>query len=92
MVGLIFKIGLFFAIVIAILLFVLNITNVWNPGTISVTAPDVAPCHRWIETYHKGRDPQIVQVRWIMTMKDYGWGCYIEFGDFDVETVSPMPK
>ncbi len=93
MVGLIFKLGFFFLGIIFAILVVLNMTNVWNPGTVSVTAPDVAPCHRYIETYYKDKStPELVQVRWIMTMQNYGWGCYIEFGDFDVITVSPMPK
>ena len=93
MVGLIFKIGMFFVGLIAIGLVILNMTNVWNPGTIAITAPDVEACHRYIQTHYKEKaTPELVQVRWIMTMQNYGWGCYIEFGDFDVVTISPMPK
>ena len=92
MIGLIAKIGGFFVALIAVALIVLNITNVWNPGTLSWSAPDVAPCHRWVEANRPGRDPQLVQVRWVWTGQNYGWGCYVEFGDFEVETVTPMPK
>ena len=35
MVGLIFKIGAFFAVIIFGILVLLNITNVWDPGTVS---------------------------------------------------------
>jgi hypothetical protein len=92
MVGLIVKILGFFASLIVVGLLILNITNVWNPGTLSFTAPDVEPCKRWLEQHHPNRSVELTEVRFIFTAKDYGWGCYFEFGDFDVETVSPMPK
>lgn len=92
MVGLIFKILGFFAGLILIGLVILNVTNTWNPGTLSVTAPDKEPCERYAAAYFPKRDIQLLQVRWVMTMKDYGWGCYYEFGNFEVITVTPMPR
>lgn len=92
MIGLIFKVFAFFGILIAAALIALNITNVWNPGTISLTTPDVEPCRRWLEANHRGRTTELVQVRWIWTTQNYGWGCYVEFSDFDVITVTPMPE
>lgn len=92
MVGLIFKIGAFFAVIIFGILIVLNVTNAWDPGTVSLTAPDKEPCERYAATYFKGREIQLLQVRWVMTAENYGWGCYYEFGNFDVRTVTPMPK
>lgn len=92
MLGLIFKIFGFIAGMIAVALIALNATNVWNPGTLSLTAPSEEPCHRYAQVNHPNKPTQLVQVRWIMTAQNYGWGCYFEFGDFDVMTVTPMPK
>ncbi len=92
MVGLLAKILGFFAAVILVILLILNVTNVWDPGTLSVTAPDQAPCERYAAVHHKDRRIELLQVRWVMTAENYGWGCYFEFGDFDVQTVTPMPE
>lgn len=92
MVGLIFKILGFFAGLILITLLILNITNAWNPGTLSVTAPSREPCERYAAANFPEREIQLMEVRFIWTAKDYGWGCYYEFGNFDVQTVTPMPK
>jgi hypothetical protein len=92
MVGLIVKILGFFAGLIVIALLILNITNLWNPGTLSITAPDKEPCVRYAATHHKDRTIELLVVRFVFTEQNYGWGCYFEFGDFDVETVTPMPK
>lgn len=91
MVGLIAKIGGFFAVLIFGTLILLNVTNVWNPGTVSLTAPDREPCERYAVQHFKGRKIQLTQVRWVFTAQDYGWGCYFEFGNFEVRTVTPMP-
>lgn len=92
MIGLILKVFLTIGVLIAGALLALNVTNVWDPGTLSVTAPSVDRCHRWLAANHPNRPTELVQVRWVWTAKDYGWGCYIEFGDFDVLTVTPMPE
>ncbi len=92
MIGLIFKVFLAIAVLIGGALLALNITNVWDPGTLSLTAPSVDACQRWVTANHPDRPTELVEVRWIWTAENYGWGCYFEFGDFDVLTVSPMPK
>ena len=92
MIGLIFKILGFFAALIVGALIVLNITNVWNPGTLSLTAPDREACARYAAATFPKREIQLMEVRWIVTAQNYGWGCYYEFGNFDVRTVTPMPK
>jgi hypothetical protein len=92
LIGLIAKIGLFFAAIIVALLVVLNMTNVWNPGTLRWTAPSVEPCRRYVAATFPRSEPQIVEVRWIWSAKNYGWGCHFEFGNLDVRTVSPMPE
>jgi hypothetical protein len=92
MIGLIFKIGAFFAALILGILLLLNITNAWNPGTLSLTAPDRAICQRYALANFPKREIQLMEVRWIATAENYGWGCYYEFGNFDVMTVTPMPE
>lgn len=92
MVGLIFKILGFFAAIIVGILLILNITNVWNPGTLSLTPPDRSACERYATTNFPKRNIQLMEVRFIFTAENYGWGCYYEFGNFDVRTVSPMPE
>ena len=92
MIGLILKVFVVIGVLITGTLLALNVANVWNPGTLAITAPDVDACHRWLAANHPNRQTELVQVRWVWTAKDYGWGCHIEFGDFDVLTVSPMPR
>jgi hypothetical protein len=92
MVGLIFKLLGFFAVIIFGALLILNITNVWDPGTLSVTAPDRSACETYAMTNFPDREIQLMEVRFIFTAENYGWGCYYEFGNFEVETVSPMPR
>jgi hypothetical protein len=92
MIGLILKIFFAIGVLIAGTLVALNVTNVWDPGTLSLTAPDDQACHRWLASNHPNRTTELVQVRWIWTAQNYGWGCYIEFGNFDVLTVTPMPR
>lgn len=92
MIGLIVKIFTMFGAVILAVLIVLNVTNVWDPGTISLTAPDQAPCDRYAAATWPNRSPREIDVRWIVTAENYGWGCYFEFGDLVVETVTPMPE
>jgi hypothetical protein len=91
-IGLLFKVFAFFAILIGGALVALNATNVWNPGTLSWSAPDRSICERYAAVNHKDRDIQLLEVRWVVTSQNYGWGCYFEFGDFEVETVTPMPE
>jgi hypothetical protein len=90
--GLIFKIGVFFAILIGGALIALNALNIWNPGTLSWTAPDRGICERYAVANFPDREIQLLEVRWVITAQNYGWGCYYEFGDFEVETVTPMPE
>jgi hypothetical protein len=92
MVGLILKLIAFFAAVVLIALVALNATNVWNPGTLSLSAPDKGACERYAQATFPKREIQLLEVRWIVTAQNYGWGCYFEFGDFDVLTVTPMPE
>lgn len=95
MIGLIIKILGFVVGVIAAILLVLNITNVWNPGTLSFTPPSNATCVQYAKNYLEKQHgtPTVVDVRWIMTQQNYGWGCYYEFGDISNQmTVTPIPK
>ncbi|MEX0875007.1 MAG: hypothetical protein WD646_06970 [Actinomycetota bacterium] len=92
MVGLILKVFFFISVLVVGTLVALNATNVWNPGTLRLTAPSVDACHRWAEINRPNDPTELVEVRWIWTSQNYGWGCHFEFGDFDVLTVTPMPK
>jgi hypothetical protein len=92
MIGLIVKVFAFFGVLIIGALMALHFTGTWTAGTVRLTAPDVAPCHRWVEANHPNRDPVLVQVRWIWAAEDYGWGCHIEFSTFNIVTVTPMPE
>ena len=92
MVGLIVKILGFFVVLILVALLILNITNVWDPGTLSFTAPDRAPCERYAAQHFPNTDIELMQVRFVVTAENYGWGCVYEFGDFNVQSVTPMPK
>jgi hypothetical protein len=92
MLGLLFKVFLFFAVIIFGVFAILDVTNVWNPGTLALTRPGVEPCQRYADQYLRDRKPHIVEVRWIMTSQNYGWGCYFEYDISDSITVSPMPK
>jgi hypothetical protein len=92
MIGLIIRVLAFFVGVIVAILLALNITNVWNPGTLAWTAPDKAPCVEYAKGQFKDKGPPVViDVRWIMTQQNYGWGCYYEFRDFSSATVTPIP-
>jgi hypothetical protein len=88
MLGLIFKLLGGFALFVAATLFVLNVTDVAKPGTITVSTPDVAPCRRAVELLH----PVYVEVRWVWHAKAYGWGCFYELEDGEIRTIAPMPK
>jgi hypothetical protein len=92
MVGLILKVLFFCALIVFALAALLNFTDAATWGTMSWSAPDVAPCHRIVEERDTNQTPEIVQVRWIWSIKEYGWGCYIEWDDFEVETITPMPE
>jgi hypothetical protein len=92
MVGLIFKVFTMIAGVIAVVLIVLAITHTWEPGTLSLSQPKLEPCQRYAKAAFAQNPPKIIDVRWLLTAKNYGWGCYFEFSDFTSETVTPMPK
>jgi hypothetical protein len=99
-VGLIFKVLFFFALFIFGVAALLNFTDTVTWGTMSLAAPDVAPCQRVINERQEAaraagksaREPEILQVRWVWSQYEYGWGCYIEWDDFEVETITPMPE
>lgn len=91
MLGLIFKILGFIAAIIFAVLLILNITNVWNPGTLSLSMPNVEPCQRYAQQFFESQ-PNVIEVRWIMTAKDYGWGCFFEYDISSTQTLTPMPK
>jgi hypothetical protein len=90
--GLIFKVLLFFAIIIFGLAALLNFTDTMTWGTMSLSTPDVAACQRFLDARGDTRRPELMQVRWIWSAKEYGWGCAYEWDDFEVETVTPMPE
>jgi hypothetical protein len=90
MVGLILKVFLIIAIILAGIVFALDRTGVATWGTVSVRTPDVAPCHRYAERFES--DPVLTEVRWIWEPIEYGWGCHYEFGDDSKATITPMPR
>jgi hypothetical protein len=91
MLGLIVKIFGFIAAIIFAVLLILNVTNVWNPGTLSLSTPSVEPCQRYAQQFFKS-PPHLIEVRWIMTSKDYGWGCFFEYDISTTQTLTPMPQ
>ncbi|MEX2395347.1 MAG: hypothetical protein WD826_12810 [Actinomycetota bacterium] len=100
MIGLILKVLFFFALFIFGIAALLNFTDTMTWGTMSLSAPDVEPCRRVINERQEAarisggsvREPELLQVRWIWSIAEYGWGCYIEWDDFEVETITPMPE
>lgn len=91
MIGLIAKVMFALGLVIAGIVFALDRTGVATIGTVGFSAPAVEPCHRYAEQRLQSR-PVLTEVRWIWEPKDYGWGCYFEFGDDSKATITPMPK
>jgi hypothetical protein len=90
MVGLISKLLAMCLLVVAGILAALNYTGAATWGTLRLTAPDRAPCDRLAETFEN--PPVLTEVRWAWVQKDYGWGCYFEFGDDSKANITPFPR
>lgn len=92
MIGLILKVLSFFFVLLLGFAALLNFTDTMTWGTVSLTTPKVDACQRFLDARGEKRTPELMQVRWIWTLEEYGWGCYFEWGDFNIETVTPMPE
>ena len=90
MFGLIAKVLLLCAVVLAGTVVALNQTGAATWGTIRLSAPDRAPCDRLADTFKN--HPVLTEVRWAWVQKNYGWGCYFEFGDDSKAHIVPFPR
>ena len=91
MVGLIFKVFLIIAVILAGIVVALDRTGTATWGTVSFRTPAVEPCRRYAEQRLQSK-PVLTEVRWIWEPEEYGWGCYFEFSDDSKATITPMPK
>jgi hypothetical protein len=90
MLGLIGKVMLAIVLVVGGIVVALNYTGAATWGTIKMSAPDREPCDRLASTFRN--KPVLTEVRWAWVSKDYGWGCYFEFGDDSKAHITPFPK
>jgi hypothetical protein len=90
MLGLIAKVLTFCLLVVAGIILALNFTGAATWGTIRLTAPGRETCDRLASTFKN--KPVLTEVRWAWVAKDYGWGCYYEFGDDSKAHIVPFPK
>ena len=89
MLGLIAKVLAMCLLVVGGIVAALNYTDTATWGTIRWTAPDRGACDTLAETF-KSR-PVLTEVRWAWVQKNYGWGCYFEFGDDSKAHIVPFP-
>jgi hypothetical protein len=90
MLGLIAKVLAMCTLVVAGVVVALNYTNAATWGTISLTPPARDACDRLADTFRS--DPVLVEVRWAWVQRNYGWGCYFEFGDDSKAHIVPFPR